>query len=51
MDLPEGFVTDVIPRRHALKVLGNGVVTSCAAAAIRLMLARLKKEDVSHETF
>ena len=38
MGLPEGWVTDLIPNRRALKVLGNGVVPQQAALAIRGLL-------------
>ncbi len=34
MGLPEGWVTDVLPNRKALKVLGNGVVPQQAVAAL-----------------
>lgn len=34
----EGWVTDLIPNRRALKVLGNGVVPQQAALAIRGLL-------------
>lgn len=35
MGLPDGWVTDILPRRAALRVLGNGVVPQQAAAAWR----------------
>jgi DNA (cytosine-5)-methyltransferase 1 len=37
--LPDGWVVDVpgITRNHALKMLGNGVVSQCAAAAYALL--------------
>lgn len=38
MGLPDGWVTDLIPNRRALRVLGNGVVPQQAAAALREML-------------
>jgi DNA (cytosine-5)-methyltransferase 1 len=41
MGLPEGWVTDPpfgLPRTRALRVLGNGVVSRQAAAALRLLL-------------
>lgn len=38
MGLPEGWVTDIIPNRRALKVLGNGVVPQQAALALRMLL-------------
>ena len=41
MGLPEGWVTDLIPNRRALKVLGNGVVPQQAAAALRELLSCL----------
>lgn len=41
MGLPEGWVTDLIPNRRALKVLGNGVVPQQAAAALRELLPHL----------
>ena len=37
MGLPEGWVTDLIPNRPALKVLGNGVVPHQAAHALRML--------------
>lgn len=37
MGLPEGWVTDLVPNRRALKVLGNGVVPQQAAAALRYL--------------
>lgn len=39
--LPEGHVSDVLPRRPALKCLGNGVVPQQAAAALTHLLAPL----------
>lgn len=44
MMLPAGWVTDVpgVTRNQALKALGNGVVPPQAAAALRLMLDRIK---------
>ena len=36
--LPDGWVTDVVPRRHALRILGNGVVPQQAEAAYRSLL-------------
>ncbi len=43
MGLPVGHVTEVpgIPRNAQLKALGNGVVPQQAAAALRLLLARM----------
>lgn len=43
MGLPEGWVTDVpgITRNQALKMLGNGVVTQQAAAALTHLLPLL----------
>lgn len=38
--LPEGWVTDVLPRVPALKALGNGVVPPQAAYALRHLLER-----------
>lgn len=38
MGLPEGWVTDLIPNRRALKILGNGVVPQQAELAIRMLL-------------
>lgn len=38
MGLPDGWVTDLLPRRAALHVLGNGVVPQQAAAAFRHLL-------------
>lgn len=40
MCLPEGWVTDILPRRPALKALGNGVVPPQAAYAIDGLLRR-----------
>jgi len=37
MGLPEGWVCDVLPRRRALHVLGNGVVPQQAIAALHLL--------------
>lgn len=37
MGLPEGWVTDLLPRRHVLRCLGNGVVPQQAAHALRLL--------------
>ncbi len=34
MGLPDGWVSDVLPNRKALKILGNGVVPQQAAAAL-----------------
>jgi DNA (cytosine-5)-methyltransferase 1 len=39
MGLPEGWVTDHVPPRHALRLLGNGVVPQQAEAAYRMLLA------------
>ena len=41
MGLPDGWVTDLIPNRAALKVLGNGVVPQQAAHAIRHLASRM----------
>src|SRR5690606_14089180 len=41
MGWPDGWVTDVLPRRPALKACGNGVVPAQAAAAIPPLLAAL----------
>lgn len=38
MGLPDGWVTDLVARRHALRILGNGVVPQQAAAAYRQLL-------------
>lgn len=38
MGLKPGWVTDIVPNRRALKVLGNGVVPQQAAAALRALL-------------
>lgn len=38
MGLPDGWVTDIIPNRRALKVLGNGVVPQQAALALGALL-------------
>jgi DNA (cytosine-5)-methyltransferase 1 len=42
MGLPDGWVTDVpgLSRNGQLKVLGNGVVPTQAAMALRLLLER-----------
>ena len=37
MGLPAGWVTDVLPNRRALRVLGNGVVLQQCALALRLL--------------
>ena len=42
MGLTAGWVTDLIPNRRALKVLGNGVVPQCAAAAIATLAVALE---------
>lgn len=39
MGLPDGWVTDVVPNRRALKTLGNGVVPQQAEAALRTLLS------------
>lgn len=39
MGLPDGHVTDVLPRNAALRVLGNGVVPQQGALAIRALSA------------
>lgn len=41
MLLPEGWVTDVLPRLKAIRVLGNGIVPPQAAVAIRILIERL----------
>lgn len=38
MGLPDGWVTDIVPNRRALKTLGNGVVPQQAAAALRTLI-------------
>jgi DNA (cytosine-5)-methyltransferase 1 len=38
MGLPAGWVTDLLGRTAALKVLGNGVVPQQAAAAVLLAI-------------
>lgn len=38
MGLPDGWVTGIAPRRHALRILGNGVVPQQAAAAYRSLV-------------
>jgi hypothetical protein len=40
MGLPEGWVCDLLPRRRALHVLGNGVVPQQAEAAVRCLVGR-----------
>lgn len=39
MGLPPGWVTDLIPNRRSLRILGNGVVPQQAVFAIRSMIA------------
>ncbi len=39
MGLPDGYVTDVLPRNPALRVLGNGVVPVQAAAAFQALMS------------
>lgn len=39
--LPDGWVTDALPRNPALKALGNCVVPPCAVAAMRQIVARI----------
>ena len=41
MGWPDGWVTDLLPRRPALRACGNGVVPAQAAAAIRSLLPAL----------
>ena len=44
--LPEGWVCDVgLSRTAELRLLGNGVVPQCAAAATALLLDRLQNDD------
>jgi len=38
MGLPDGWVTDLVPARHALRILGNGVVPQQAEAAYRMLI-------------
>lgn len=38
MGLEPGWVTDIVPNRRALKVLGNGVVPQQAAMALGALL-------------
>jgi DNA (cytosine-5)-methyltransferase 1 len=47
---PAGWVTDVpgVTRNEALKMLGNGVVTPQAVAALRVMLARIGPTNRDH---
>lgn len=45
MGLPAGWVTDVLPNRRALKVLGNGVVPQQCALALGVLVGRM--EEVS----
>jgi len=40
MGLPVGWVTDVVPNRHALRVLGNGVVPQQALRALSVLTGR-----------
>lgn len=42
MGLPAGWVTDLLPNRRALKVLGNGVVPQQAEMALRQLLTHKK---------
>jgi DNA (cytosine-5)-methyltransferase 1 len=44
MGLPAGWVTDVVPNRHALRLLGNAVVPQQAARALELLLDDLAAE-------
>lgn len=46
MMLPDGWITavDGVTRTEALRMLGNGVVPSQAAAALRIMLNRNDQE-------
>ena len=37
MGIPAGHVTDVVPRRAALRIIGNGVMPYQAAAALQLL--------------
>jgi len=39
MGLPDGWVTDLVPNRRALKTLGNGVVPQQAELALRMLLS------------
>jgi DNA (cytosine-5)-methyltransferase 1 len=39
MGLPDGWVTDILPRNPALKCLGNSVVPQQAALAFRALLS------------
>lgn len=39
MGIPAGHVTDVVPRRAALRIIGNGVMPHQAAQALRLLTA------------
>lgn len=41
MGLPGGWVTDILPNRRAIKVLGNGVVPQQAQLALRMMTSPL----------
>lgn len=42
MGLPEGWVTDLLGRSGALRVIGNGVVPQQAAHAWSLLTARVE---------
>jgi hypothetical protein len=43
MGVPPGWVTDHLPNRKALRVLGNGVVPQCAAAAVTALGRELER--------
>lgn len=47
MCLPDGWVTDILPRNPALKALGNGVVPPQAAYAITHLLQRYEAQAVA----
>ena len=44
MGLPDGWVTDILPRSPALKCIGNGVCPQQAAHAFRHLLGRADLE-------
>jgi hypothetical protein len=41
MGLPEGWVTDLLPRAKALKAIGNAVVPQCARVAWDRLMAEV----------
>jgi DNA (cytosine-5)-methyltransferase 1 len=47
MGLPDGWVTDLVPRNAALKMLGNGVVPQQACAAVLDLIRDVPVRDAS----